>query len=287
MFMSTTHLGKPMRFYRGFNNLRYSPVCREGLGIAIFIGMLGLHVLFSLPANSVFQNLWQWTFGADVTNLVALETARTVANIFGLVALAGAAGGLYYMVKCYRIRARPFWNHWQVATDFGGHALALGAAPAGSAALIMQLIAGVDFAALIVLAAAGIVLGQALYGLGLRAHAKAMNGQEHEGAVSHYIQTTTFGFTYLARNCAVGVNILFGLGVILTNGTGVISIVLWSLLMLTLLLTGVVGRALFYVLVIPTTMPGAFFWKNKGFEQHARDIGLASLPQVGVVAHGH
>ncbi len=48
-----------------------------------------------------------------------------------------------------------------------------------------------------------------------------------------------------------------------------------------------IGRALFYVLVIPTTMPGAFFWKNKGFEEHARDIGLANMPQVGVVPHLH
>ena len=48
-----------------------------------------------------------------------------------------------------------------------------------------------------------------------------------------------------------------------------------------------ISRALFYVLVIPTTMPGAFFWKNKGFEQHARDIGLAHMPQVGVVPLTH
>ena len=31
LFMSVTHLGKPLRFYRGFNNLRYSPMSREGL----------------------------------------------------------------------------------------------------------------------------------------------------------------------------------------------------------------------------------------------------------------
>ena len=55
----------------------------------------------------------------------------------------------------------------------------------------------------------------------------------------------------------------------------------------TTLLSALVGRALFYVLVVPTTMPGAFFWKNKAFEQHARDIGLASMPQVGVAPHGH
>jgi hypothetical protein len=48
-----------------------------------------------------------------------------------------------------------------------------------------------------------------------------------------------------------------------------------------------VGRALFYVLVIPTTMPGAFFWRNKGFEEHARATGLAELPQVGVLPCTH
>ena len=56
----------------------------------------------------------------------------------------------------------------------------------------------------------------------------------------------------------------------------------WLALAAALLAQTVVGRALFYVLVVPTTMPGAFFWKNKGFEQHARDIGLADMPQVGV-----
>ena len=57
--------------------------------------------------------------------------------------------------------------------------------------------------------------------------------------------------------------------------------------MLSVLITSVVSRALFYVLVIPTTMPGAFFWKNKGFEDHARATGLANMPQVGVVPNAH
>ncbi len=33
----------------------------------------------------------------------------------------------------------------------------------------------------------------------------------------------------------------------------------------------------------PTIMPGAFFWKNKSFEEHARKTGLAKIPQVGIV----
>ena len=43
----------------------------------------------------------------------------------------------------------------------------------------------------------------------------------------------------------------------------------------------------FYVLVIPTTMPGAFFWRNRGFEEHARATGLADMPQVGVLPECH
>jgi len=62
-----------------------------------------------------------------------------------------------------------------------------------------------------------------------------------------------------------------------------LTMLAWGLVGVTLLTTSIIGRALFYVLVIPTTMPGAFFWKNKGFEEHARDIGLAEMPQVGVV----
>ena len=58
-------------------------------------------------------------------------------------------------------------------------------------------------------------------------------------------------------------------------------------LVLSVLATAIIGRALFYVLVIPTTMPGAFFWRNKGFEEHARDSGLAEMPQTGVVPLGH
>ncbi|MBQ0769210.1 MAG: hypothetical protein KBT58_07955, partial [Bizionia sp.] len=40
-------------------------------------------------------------------------------------------------------------------------------------------------------------------------------------------------------------------------------------------------------LVIPTTMPGAFFWKNKGFEEHAKETGLANMQQVGVEYEHH
>ena len=34
-------------------------------------------------------------------------------------------------------------------------------------------------------------------------------------------------------------------------------------------------------------MPGAFFWKNEGFVDHARETGLAEMQQVGVVYERH
>lgn len=77
------------------------------------------------------------------------------------------------------------------------------------------------------------------------------------------------------------------MGLLAFAGDGSLALAGWSFAGLLLLATSIVGRALFYVLVIPTTMPGAFFWKNKGFEQHARDIGLAEMPQVGVIPNAH
>ncbi len=286
MFLSTTHLGKPFRFYRGFNNLRYSPVCREGLGITIFIGMLGLHILCSLPANTLFQSVAQSVLGWDVRPL-ATSALSAFATGFGVTAVLGAAGGLYYMYRCYRIKARPFWNHWQVATDFGGHALALGSALVGIATVTMALVQGADYSTLLIVAAAGILLGQFLHAIGLRAHATDMTDKEHEGAASHYIQTTTFGKTYIARNASLGLNLILAIAVMLLANTALIGVGVAAVLLTSLFCTSVVGRALFYVLVVPTTMPGAFFWKNKGFEQHARDIGLAAMPQVGVVRLNH
>jgi hypothetical protein len=68
------------------------------------------------------------------------------------------------------------------------------------------------------------------------------------------------------------------------GGTGFIA---WLATAGVVVATAVIGRALFYVLVIPTTMPGAFFWRNKGFEQHARETGLAKIVQAGVLPDAH
>jgi hypothetical protein len=75
--------------------------------------------------------------------------------------------------------------------------------------------------------------------------------------------------------------------VLAAEGASAYTLAGWGLVGALTVFTSLVSRALFYVLVIPTTMPGAFFWKNKAFEEHARDIGLANMPQVGVAPLRH
>ena len=305
LFMSTLHLGKPKRFYRGFNNLRHSPVSREGLGIAIFQAMLGLHVLFSLPANPWVQA----TLGGDsITAWLAghASTWTALANTTGVLAVAASVGGLYYMTRCYRIKARPFWNHWQVGTAFFGSALSLGSVLAAAVMLPVLLasstaavvaVSAAAAQAVLIACSAALALGLAIEAIGHRAHALAMAAAEHEGGASYHVQATTFGHTFALRNvllvaCTLAAAALCGVLLGSPAATGANTVALWALAAFALiaavsLTTSLISRALFYVLVIPATMPGAFFWKNKGFEQHARDIGLAALPQVGVAPLRH
>lgn len=291
LFMSTMHLGKPLRFYRGFNNLRHSPVCREGLGVAIFMAMMSLHVAASLPANSIFQSLFMSVTDMNITSLVPAATAATLAKVFACIAIPASAVGLYYMNRCYRIKARPFWNHWQVGTAFGGSALSLGSLVAGAVMIPTLIAMGLSYTATLKVLGVLLFTGMAIEGIGHWFHARDMGKAEHEGGASYYVQTTTFGKTFMLRNTLLAANVLLAgallVAMIAGQHFGLVTLLGWAIVGATLLTTSVIGRALFYVLVIPTTMPGAFFWKNKGFEEHARDIGLAHMPQVGVVPLTH
>jgi DMSO reductase iron-sulfur subunit len=287
LFMSTMHLGKPHRFYRGFNNLRHSPVSREGLGIAIFIGTLGLHMLFIVAANDTFRG---W-LGLHPQALLPARVAGGIATAFGALAVLASIAGLYYMTRCYRIKARPFWNHWQVATAFGGSALSLGALLAGTVMVGTLAALGEPAGGVLFGAAAVLTLGLAIEGVGHVAHARAMGRAEHEGGAAYYIQTTTFGKTFVLRNVLLAANLLLAVSLLAAMAAwpqaALLTLPAWAVVGTVLVATSLVSRALFYVLVIPTTMPGAFFWKNKGFEEHARDIGLANMPQVGVAPLRH
>ncbi len=257
------HLGKPQFFYRGFYNWRLSPVSREIAGVSLFFAGLCGYAFFSL-----FDN--------------ALTRFMTVAA--GAGAVLGVIAGLYYMYRLYRIPARPFWDHWQTATSFSGAGLTLGGL---LIVAVTALASGFDAGVMVLRGLAiAIAAGLALEGIGLIAHARDLKRHGREGSASHFEQVTTFGKSYYFRNFLIGTGLALALALAFLPmgpiGTGVAA----SALFVSAVTAAIIGRALFYVLVIPTTMPGAFFWRNKGFEEHARASGLAEMPQVGVVPGG-
>ena len=253
LLMSTMHLGKPFRFYRGFNNLRWSPVSREGLATVVFGGAVFLHGVTSMfPALSL------------------------LAKGFGLIGVVSGLATLVFMVQCYLIKARPFWNHWQTTTAFFGTALNMGGWLVIGSGLLAQ-------SSVSLIGLWSVILGLLLESVGLYFHRRDMAGADHEGAASHYVQTSTFGKCYVTRNILLFV----ALATLVFWMLFPVSTLSLAAAFLACVTTAVIGRALFYVLVIPTTMPGAFFWKNKAFEQHARDIGLAANPNAGVALTDH
>lgn len=266
LFLSTMHLGKPHRFYRAFNNLKYSPVSREVAGIAVFFNSLGAHFL---------------------TSLFDLELAQQAASFFAYVAAISGPVALYFMHKIYRIEARPYWNHWQVLTAFYGNMFSLGALLTAMFFVPVFLLTGQPVSEMLQLVASLMVIGLVLEAIGHYFHAKHLNVKGREGSVSYYEQITTFGKTYLLRNILLAINIVVAILLSLLVNDSVTSLIVWSVLALGVITMAVIGRAMFYVLVVPTTMPGAFFWKNKGFEEHARESGLANVVQAGVISEIH
>ncbi|MBA1333450.1 aspartate carbamoyltransferase [Candidatus Endoriftia persephone str. Guaymas] len=263
LFKLTMHLGKPHRFYRGFYNLRFSSVSREIAGVSLF-----------------FTGLAGFTFFAVSDLLFDSPFPGVVQDLFAVIGLLGAGIGGYFMYKLYRIPARPFWDHWYTAATFAGTALTLGSLLLALVALASNQLPP-ELGRLLAMVAG---TGLALEGIGLLYHARDLQAQESEGAASFYEQTTTYGYPYWLRNGLLVVALMLVLGVGLLDGDSAWAFILLALLAL---IVSVIGRALFYVLVIPTTMPGAFFWKNKGFVEHARESGLAEMPQLGVAYEQH
>jgi len=273
LVLSTLHLGRPHRFYRAFNNLRYSPVSREVAGIAVFYNFLGIYTLLTcLPM------LFGWLPAALFAAAVAFS---------GWGAVISGLAALYFMQRIYRIEARPFWNHWQVTTAFYGNMLVLGPLLVVAVYIPTQQFGGQPWNVTAAQLAVIMLAGMALEVTGLYRHAHDLRNGSGEAQAAHVEQTTTFGNTYRARNAGLGLAAALLLVLSVTAPGGTPGLLLWLATASVTGVTAVIGRALFYALVIPTTLPGAFFWRNRGFEQHARDTGLARMPQVGVLPDCH
>ncbi len=281
MFKLNMHLGKPHRFYRGYYNLRHSPVAREIAGVTVFtVGMGGYIALAVIRAWGAVLAPW---VGLDAYIPVEWYDHPLMAAAQWLWVAVGAAGiafGGFYMIKLYRIKARPFWNHWHTDASFIGSAFSLGAL----LPLAMALPFGLATEGLVRLLAAASALGLALEGAALIAHANALRHQKSEGVASFYIQTTWFGYPYLIRNGMLAAALALASGLAAFPEFGVFAL---PPLFALAAMQSILGRALFFAAVIPTTMPGSFFWRNPGFVEHARDIGLAHMPQVGVAYEHH
>jgi DMSO reductase anchor subunit len=208
-----------------------------------------------------------------------------IANLFAVVSVLSGAIGLYYMYKLYRIPARPFWNHWQTGSAFVGTLLSFGALLIAIVSVCILPLA--EMQVLLQGLAVVMVLGLAIEGYGHIAHARDMEGASHEGAASYYHQVTEYGKSYGLRNGLLAFNLALAIVIAVMGLSGVIGYLAGLVLVISMLVMAAFGRSLFFVLVIPTTMPGAFFWKNKGFVEHARATGLADAPQHGVAYERH
>ncbi len=259
LYKLNMHLGKPQRFYRGFYNLRYSPVSREIAGVSLFFAGLLLFTLCAFIDNLFFNSLQ---------------------FIAGLMAVIGLATGGYFMYKLYRIEARPFWNHYNTATSFIATGMVLGSLYV----VLINSMSGELTASLSKLLLAVISLGLIIEIAGLWWHRQSLQFAQSEGAASFYEQTTTYGYAYMLRNSLLLAALVISSSLLFTAYQEPWAYVILAVVSLS---AAIIGRALFYVVVIPTTMPGGFFWRNKGFVEHARETGLADMPQMGVVYEQH
>ena len=273
LVLSTMHLGKPHRFYRAFNNLRYSPVSREVAGVAVFYNFIGAYTLLTgLP------KLFVWMPESVLYYLVAIT---------GWGAVASGVAAIYFMHKIYRIPARPFWDHWQVLSSFYGTVLSLGPLLLALAYGFVQLANGGSWSQVTPVFSVFIFTGLLMEIIGLYFHQHDLKKNGGEGGAAHFEQLTKFGHTYMARNFGLLSGVVLAIIMMMINLEGVAAMVLWLGATIVISLTAITGRALFYALVMPTTMPGAFFWRNKKFAEHARETGLAEMPQVGVLPEAH
>ena len=273
LVLSTLHLGRPHRFYRAFYNLRHSPVSREVAAIALFFNALAGYGVLS--AGPTLFGLLPAGWGEGLKSLAGWAAAG-----FGPLAI-------YAMSRIYRIPARPFWDHWQVYTAFFGTVLTLGPLAAGLVFAPLAARAGTAPAEVWQVLAWPVALGLAFQGLGLFAHARDLRARGGEAEASANEQRGRFGYTYWLRNGLLAAAGVGALAFALAPAGGPAGGLLWLALTGAVLVAELLGRALFYVLVVPTTMPGAFFWRNRAFETHARETGLADLPQVGVMPQAH
>jgi len=265
LFTSTMHLGRPQYFYRAMNNLRYSWVSREILFLGGFMTLLLAYTGATL--SGILPPSWMALLG-------------DISLVFGTV-------GIYCMVRIYRIPARPFWDNVHTNISFFKSGLILGPLGLALALTIGAVISGTPWATLPYQMVVGIAILAAAFGYrATQNHAKEMAKNGGEAAAALDRLTGYYGDLYQLRK-ACSIALVVCLAGALWIGSPILAAAFIVLGLLLAIAGEAIERSLFYLVVIPTTMPGAMFLKNAAFEQLARNTGLARDPAVGVLHDSH
>ena len=294
--ISTAHLGKPWRCYRSLNNLRYSWVSREILAIGLFFS--GLSLFTALTVAGMTGPSVQWGLGSLV-------------GILGLVSILT-------MSKIYMIPGRPFWNHTHTWVSFYASVFVLGPYLVAAG---LGLFTPIPITFLVSMMAVALT-AQLAWHRSQRSHIRDLassnwagdgRGSTPFGPLRTQAQTAihvrgeaeasldrlfgTFGRFHRIRNrlsvLTMGISAATLAAIIATEAfwsgmTGIMnSLVPWIILLLFVTATAgeLIGRALFYSAVTPTTMPGSLFINNRDFEKVARDTGLTHDQMAGIHPH--
>lgn len=253
MAVSVLHLGRAQFFYRSANNLRYSWVGREIVSVGAVFSLLAV-----LTVNSWFVFL--------------PEPVIVLCRM--LFPFAGAAG-IFCMSQIYQIKARPFWKHKNTFVSFFSATLTTGPLLAG--VFYMFSSDGSNVEQVLKLLCLPALTGSLLQISGNLSHLKYLESNSAESNLSLSRIMKNFQFEHGLRLGGLGsIAVLSGLSFV----TG--SIFLFGVAFFLSLLTQYLDRALFYTLVAPASMPGAFFWRNRSFE-HA-EKHLTKLATTGGAA---
>ncbi|MBI3393122.1 MAG: dimethyl sulfoxide reductase anchor subunit [Nitrospirae bacterium] len=267
MAASTGHLGKPLRAYRAVRNLRTSWLSREVVAVgALFGGLLAYAGLGLAPeiqaASFKLQGLdafaaWKGWIGWGV----------------GGVGLAA----LFTQAMIYVIPARPYWNDRNTPAQFLLSAVTIGPLLAETLAGLSATL-GLDPSGWAQPGRARIAWGVSLAGLLVQAafhadHLRRIDRTRSEaylslsGIVGQYRHLTTARVVFWAMGVAILSGGLAGLSAGDGSASAGDAARLVSAAGLAIIAAGeATGRALFFLAVVPMTVPGGAFYRNKLFE---------------------
>lgn len=226
--ISTAHLGKPLRAYRALKNVYRSWVSREVIFLGGFTGLLGVYI-----AEIILD-----------TYIVPLHLLGIAVSVTGIL-------GIWSQIMIYLIPARPYWNSMNTVIEFTATAFTV-------PALIFAVLLRPDTAKIFMLIALGWIVIQEI---SLRLYWQKIiadrdtSPQRHTTLLRITGEYRLFWLGLMLCRVAASLFILMGL----FNFSSYLAILGLSFAILAEFLV----RLLFYIAVVPLSMPPGVFYKNK------------------------